>query len=351
MRPLKYLAAFQIPVVVWVSLLLPGWWSFLAVVHVYGLIPLLDQVLPQSEANLSAAEEEAARSDRLYDLLLYALVPIQVATLGFYLTLVAGGGLTGVELVGKTLTMGICSAVLGINLAHELGHRVNRAERWMAKTLLLTSLNMHFIVEHNLGHHKRVATEEDPASGRFGESVYRFVIRSMWFSYLSAWEIERTRRGRRGLPFWSVRNEMLQMTGIEVAALGLVAWVLGPAGLAAYVVTGVLAQMQLEIINYIEHYGLSRRRRDDGRYERVQAHHSWNSNHAFGRLVLFELTRHSDHHYQASRPYPVLRHLEGAPQMPAGYPAMMLLSLLPPVWFSVMNPLALRVVEGRHEHA
>lgn len=346
MRALKYLTALQIPLVVWATLALPGWWSFLTVVHVYGLIPVIDQVLPKSERNMNAVEEEAARQDRLYDLLLYLIVPIQVGLLAFYLVLLKEGGLTTVELVGNTLSMGICSATLGINLAHELGHRVSRFERFLSKTLLLTSLNMHFIIEHNLGHHKRVATPEDPATGRFGETVYRFVPRSMIQSYLSAWQIESTRRSNRALPFWSPRNEMIQMTLIQIVALVVVVAWGGWAVLAGFVVTAVLAQMQLEIINYVEHYGLAREKREDGRYERVQAHHSWNSNHAFGRLVLFELTRHSDHHYMASRPYQVLRHLDDAPQMPMGYPAMILLSLLPPVWFGVMNPRARRVTAG-----
>lgn len=346
MRALKYLTALQIPLVVWATLALPGWWSFLTVVHVYGLIPIIDQVLPKSERNMNAVEEEAARQDRLYDLLLFLIVPIQVGLLAFYLVLLKEGGLTTVELVGNTLSMGICSATLGINLAHELGHRVTRFERFLSKTLLLTTLNMHFIIEHNLGHHKRVATHEDPATGRFGETVYRFVPRSMIQSYLSAWQIESARRRKRALPFWSLRNEMIQMTLIQVVATAIVlAWG-GWVVLAGFVVTAVLAQMQLEIINYVEHYGLAREKSEDGRYERVQAHHSWNSNHAFGRLVLFELTRHSDHHYMASRPYQVLRHLDDAPQMPMGYPAMILLSLLPPVWFGVMNPRARRVTVG-----
>ncbi|MFT5141967.1 MAG: alkane 1-monooxygenase [Rhodothermales bacterium] len=340
MRALKYLTAFQIPLSVWAALTLPGWWSFLAVVHVYGLVPLVDQMLPSSEKNMNEAEEEAARGDRLYDLLLVLLVPVQYALMGYYLYLMSAGSLTTLEMVGNSLSMSMASGVLGINLAHEFGHRVSRAERFLSKSLLLTTLNMHFIIEHNLGHHKRVATHDDPATGRFGENIYTFVPRSMVQSYFSAWQIERTRRAKRQLPFWSLRNEMIQMTLIQVAALGGVFWFGGWIAAVGYLAVSLLGQAQLEIINYVEHYGLTRRLREDGRFERVQAYHSWNSNHAFGRLILFELTRHSDHHYMASRPYQVLRHLEDAPQMPAGYPAMMLMSLIPPVWFRVMNPRA-----------
>ncbi|MBO6573879.1 MAG: alkane 1-monooxygenase [Rhodothermales bacterium] len=344
MRALKYLAALQIPAAVVLSFWLPGWWSFFAVFFVYGLIPIADQLLPKTEANMSQAEEAVARAEPLYDVMLYLFVPLQVGILVAYLYAMASGLWSPVEMVGGTLAMGISSAVLGINLAHELGHRTTRFERGLAKALLLTTLNTHFIVEHNLGHHRRVATPEDPATGRSGESVYRFVVRSMINSYRSAWFIERERRGKRQLAFWSVRNEMLQLTAIQAMALVVVGAVFGPFGLLAYVLNGLLGHVQLEVINYIEHYGLTREKRDDGRYERVQAHHSWNSNHALGRLVLFELTRHSDHHYMASRPYQVLRSLDHAPQMPAGYPAMMLLSLVPPVWFRVMDPRAERAL-------
>lgn len=349
MRSLKYLTAFQIPVLVYLSLVLPGWWSFLVVGYLYGIVPIIDELLPRSALNMSAAEEEAARTDRLYDVLLYAMVPFQVALLLVYLQGVASGGLTPVELVGNTLSMGVSNASLSINIGHELGHRASRFERFLAKTLLLTSLNLHFVIEHNLGHHKRVATDDDPASARYGQTVYTFVPRSMWLSYLSAWNIERERRAKRKLPFFSPGNEMIQSTLIQAAALGA-AWAWGGWLVAvAYLASALHGQAQLEVINYIEHYGLSRGRREDGRYERVSAHHSWNSNHAFGRLLLFELTRHSDHHYQASRPYQILRDLDKAPQMPAGYPAMMVMSMFSPLWFRVMNPRAERTMLAHYD--
>lgn len=348
MRSLKYFAAFQIPVVVMLSLMGAGWWSFAAVVHVYVIIPILDQLLPQSTYNMNKVEEEAARKDTLYDWMLYLLVPFQVGMLIFYLYQVAFAPLTMVELVGNTITMGISCAGLGINLGHELGHRVNKMERMLAKTLLLTTLDMHFIIEHNLGHHKRVATAEDPASAGLGEIVYAFVPKSMVLSYLSAWEIERSRRKRRNKAFWSLNNEMIQMTLIQLAALAAVYFLLSPLAALMYIVVGLIGQALLEIINYVEHYGLSRAKKESGRYERVHPHHSWNSNHAYGRLVLFELTRHSDHHFMAERPYQVLRHFDEAPQLPAGYPAMVLLTLIPPLWFHVMNPRAKAVMQEQY---
>ncbi len=347
MRALKYLTAFQIPLVVYVSLSMSGMWSFLTLVHVYAAIPLIDQLLPSTEGNMSAVEEETARHERAYDWLLYALVPVQLALLGYYLHLVVDTALSPIELVGNTLAMGISSAVLGINLAHELGHRVSKWDRALAKILLLSSLYTHFIIEHNLGHHRRVATAEDPATSRYGQTVYGFVPRSIWLGYLSAWEIERNRRRKKLKPFWSLSNEMIQLTVLEILAVAAVFGYGGWVALAAFLATSLLGQAQLEIINYIEHYGLRRTRLENGRYERVHGHHSWNSNHAFGRLVLFELTRHSDHHYMGSRPYQVLRHMDNAPQLPAGYPAMILLSLVPPAWFRIMNP---RVRETMMEH-
>jgi alkane 1-monooxygenase len=233
--------------------------------------------------------------------------------------------------------MGLLCGIFGINVAHELGHRVDRFEQTLAKALLLTSLYMHFFTEHNKGHHKRVATPEDPSSARFGEPVYTFYFRTIVMSYVSAWHIANEEcRKKRGTAF-SVHNEMIRFQFLQIAFVALIGWYFGTSAVLAFLGAAFMGMLMLETVNYIEHYGLQRKLGASGQYERAMPHHSWNSDHVVGRLMLFELSRHSDHHYLASRKYQVLRHHDNAPQMPTGYPGMMLLALVPPLWFSIMH--------------
>jgi alkane 1-monooxygenase len=233
--------------------------------------------------------------------------------------------------------MGLLCGVFGINVGHELGHRVNVFEQTLAKMLLLTSLYMHFYIEHNKGHHKRVATPEDPSSARYGEWVYSFYFRSIILSYLSAWHIANEDLRKNGKATFSLLNEMLLFQLIQIAFLAFLFFIFGWQATIYFVVAAIIGFLLLETVNYIEHYGLQRKSTGEGKYERAMPAHSWNSDHVIGRLFLFELSRHSDHHYLASRKYQLLRHHDDAPQMPTGYPGMLLLALIPPIWFWVMN--------------
>jgi len=207
----------------------------------------------------------------------------------------------------------------------------------MAKALLLTALYTHFFIEHNRGHHKHVATDKDPASARFGESIYAFWLRSVTGSYRNAWRLESKRLQRQGLPFWSWRNEMIRFQVYQVLYLALVGLIFGWQMIGYALAIAVFGFLLLESVNYIEHYGLRRKEIAPGRYEKVQPWHSWNSNHEMGRIFLYELTRHSDHHYKASRKYQILRHFDESPQLPFGYPTSIVISLIPPLWFALMN--------------
>ncbi|MEP2023652.1 alkane 1-monooxygenase, partial [Reichenbachiella sp.] len=215
--------------------------------------------------------------------------------------------------------------------------RKNKFERFLAKSLLLSSLYMHFYIEHNRGHHKNVSTHEDPSSARRGEWVFFFWFRSMIMGYISAWKIETAQMKKKGYSSISIHNEMLRFQLIQLAFLVLIYWGFGYMPMIYFLVAALIGIIQLETVNYIEHYGLSRTQKETGQYERVQPWHSWNSNHTLGRLFLFELSRHSDHHFLASRKYQILSHHEASPQMPTGYPGMMLLSMVPPLWFVVMH--------------
>lgn len=314
-----------------------GWIVWVPFIIAWVIIPSLELLIKPDPVNLSAAEEEMAKKDKLYDILLYLVVPLQFFALYEFLTGVKQDQLSWIDLSGRVAVMGLLCGVFGINVAHELGHRVNRFEPFLAKSLLLTSLYMHFFTEHNKGHHKRVATPEDPSSARYNEPVYLFYFRTIIFSYISAWHISNGERRKRNKPVISIYNEMIQATIIQLAFVAMILYFFGVFATVCFLIAAFIGILLLETVNYIEHYGLSRKATGNGNYERAMPEHSWNSDHVLGRIFLFELSRHSDHHYMASRKYQVLRHHHDAPQMPTGYPGMMILSLVPPVWFYIMN--------------
>lgn len=336
-RAFKYLYPFQMFVFCWLSFTYRGCITFLPVIWSYAVIPLIELFIKPDSSNLNAAEEEMIKNDRTYDFILYATVPLHYAALVYFLGSFHQAGLGTVEYAGRILSMGLLCGIFGINVAHELGHRVSRFDRVLAKVLLLSSQYMHFYIEHNKGHHKNVATKEDPASARLNEPVFIFYIRTIIFSYLSAWRIESKELKRKGRPFFSLYNQMILFTLIQLAFVAAIVFFFGWKITLCYLAAAALGICLLEAVNYIEHYGLSRKETGPGQYERAMPVHSWNSDHVIGRIALFELSRHSDHHYLASRKYQVLRHHDQSPQMPTGYPGMMILAHLPPVFFTIMR--------------
>ena len=336
-RAFKYLAPLVIYIGAYRSFQVAGWQVWLPLIYAWIAIPVLELLIKPDPKNMNETEEELARSDKTYDVFLYAMVVLQYFALYQFLEGMRRDNLHWIDIAGRIWVMGLLCGTFGINVGHELGHRISRAEQFLAKALLLTSLYMHFFTEHNKGHHKRVATPEDPSSARYGEWIYIFYFRTIIFSYLSAWNIAGSETKKKGKHVLSLHNEMIRFTLIQVAFTGLIFFVFGWFAGICFLAAAGIGILLLETVNYIEHYGLQRRSLGDGKYERTLPAHSWNSDHVIGRLMLFELSRHSDHHYLASRKYQVLRHHEESPQMPTGYPGMMILSLFPPAWFYVMN--------------
>ena len=314
-----------------------GLLCFVPLIYAWVVIPLLELFVKPDPSNMEEAEEELAKNDKVYDYILYLIVIVQVPTLFYFLYSMQDASLTVWDKIGRIGAMGLLCGTFGINVGHELGHRINKFEQFLAKISLLTSLYMHFYIEHNKGHHKNVATPKDPSTAKYGEPLYFFFFRTITLSYINAWKIASKDARAAGQSALSLHNEMLIFQTIQLAFVVLI-WILFGWTITLYfLIAAFMGILLLETVNYIEHYGLQRKEIAQGKYERAMPAHSWNSDHVIGRLMLFELSRHSDHHYLASRKYQVLRHHDDSPQMPTGYPGMMILSTIPPAWFYVMN--------------
>ena len=320
----KYVFAYVLPLAGLLGVHFGGAWSPGSIYVAFVLLPVLELILPASTDNHATEEEENRTQRRFFDWLLYLNLPVLFGIITYFLYVATTRELSGWETAGMVCNVGLLIGSIGINVAHELGHRSTRGEQLLAQALLLPGLYMHFFIEHNRGHHRHVATPRDPATSRRDQTVYAFWLRSVALSYVDAWRLD--------------ASLMVKFQVIEVTYLALVTLVFGWAGLWLALGAAVFGFLMLETVNYIEHYGLQRRQTVGGRYEPVLPIHSWNSDHELGRIVLYELTRHSDHHFKSTRKYQVLRRFEESPQLPTGYPACMLLSLVPPLWFRVMNP-------------
>jgi alkane 1-monooxygenase len=321
------------------------WWLWLTPAVVYGLVPLLDQLLGEDPNNPPEALVPALERDPWYRWLAWLAVPAVWLTVIAAAWVAVRGGLGAVGWLGLAVSAGWTSAA-GINAGHELGHKKSRLERWLARFALAPACYGHFVVEHVRGHHRDVATPEDPASARFGESYYRFMLREIPGAFRRAWRLERERLAALGRPALDPGNENLQAWSLSLVFwAALVAW-LGPAVLAFMLLQSALAYSLLSAANYVEHYGLLRARGADGRYERPAPRHSWNSNRVVSNLMLYQLQRHADHHAWPARRYQCLRHFDEAPQLPTGYFGMFLVALLPPLWRHIMDPRVLAHAGG-----
>ncbi|MCX8557382.1 alkane 1-monooxygenase [Mycolicibacterium mucogenicum] len=332
---------------VWTTRLHFFWWTALFVILVAG--PTADHLVGREKGDRAPDHILAElQQDRFYRFATHMFLPTQYLALAFGCWVWAGGGwvtLTFTDKLGLMVAVGLSGGIAN-NAAHELGHRRDRAERWLSKLALAQSWYGQFYVEHNRGHHVRVATPEDPASARFGESVYFFVVRSVVGSTRSAWRIEAKRLDRQGHSRWSVRNDVLNAWLLSVILFaGLTLW-FRPVVLPWLFGQALIGIFLLEAMNYLSHYGLRRQKLPSGRYERLRPTHSWNSNTVIMNVFLLHLQRHSDHHVDPSHRYQGIRHAEDAPQLPSNYTAMLVLSLVPMLWRRVMDPRVLAIYGG-----
>ena len=270
---------------------------------------------------------------------LYAYAVLHVALIAWGLSLMAAKPSLE-EALWLGVSIGFVTGSFGITIAHELGHRAGRFDRRLSELLLVSVCYGHFFVEHNRGHHARVGTREDPATARLGESFYRFFPRTVCGSFTHAWRLEALRlawKSKRGKSAWTLSNRIVIYIALELALCALAFAAAGAAGLVFFLFQSFVAFTLLELVNYVEHYGLARQPDARGRPESVAPHHSWNSDTWFGNALLINLQRHSDHHANSDRPYESLRSIGSAPQLPTGYAGMILMALFPPLWFGVMD--------------
>lgn len=335
--------------------LIPFW---IGPILLYIVLPLLDLRFGPDGQNPPDEAMERLENDKYYRYCTYLYIPFQYASVivGAYLFTASDlswlgfdGGLNWVGKIGLALSVGVLGGV-GINTAHELGHKKASLERWLSKITLAQTWYGHFYIEHNRGHHVRVATPEDPASGRFGESFWEFLPRSVWGAVKSSWELEAARLRRSGRSPWDPRtypsNDVLNAWAFSVLSWGVLIAVFGVALVPYMLISAVFGFSLLEAVNYLEHYGLMRQKTASGRYERCTPAHSWNSDHIVTNLFLYHLQRHSDHHANPTRRYQTLRSMDEAPNLPSGYASLIGLTYFPPLWRRMMDHRVLEHYDG-----
>jgi alkane 1-monooxygenase len=337
---LAYLVPALMPAAAWLGARSghPDLAAWFPLFFLFVLLPLADYAIGTERGNPSPSQAAALDASHWFRALTWACLPIQLALLVWSTGHFAQTPFGPAGMLGWVLSQGVVSGVLAINVAHELIHKESRFEQFLGGALL-ASVGYHgFKVEHVRGHHVHVSTPEDASSARFGQSLWQFLPRALLRNTANAWRLEAARLHRAGLPALHWRNELVGWSALWLAFAAAAAVLGGGVGLAFFLLQGFFAAVSLEIINYVEHYGLERRRLEHGRYERPTHLHSWNSSYRLSNAILFQLQRHSDHHETPRRRYQSLLHHDASPQLPGGYAAMFVLALVPPLWFRVIDP-------------
>ena len=336
-----------LPIGAWYRIETTDWafFAWLPLVVIFGLVPLVDRWMGNDLNNPEGDVVFSLGEDPWYSSLLVVVVPLQLALVFWGVGVFANSSLGLWGSLGWILSMGVVLSTVGITVGHELVHHKSRFEQACGGILLASVCNGSFKIEHVRGHHQYVATPLDASSAPMGVSVYQQIPHAITRNFQSAWKLESERLQKLGLPFWHWRNELLGWSSLSLCMLFVITSYYGSWGALGFLSQSLVAIVLLEIVNYIEHYGLQRKQLPNGRYEPVTEAHSWNSPALLTNLLLFQLQRHSDHHLYARRSYQLLHHRENAPQLPYGYGAMVVLALLPPVWFRLMDP---KIVEQQN---
>ncbi|MDN5582434.1 MULTISPECIES: alkane 1-monooxygenase [unclassified Corynebacterium] len=323
---------------------------FLGPIAVFIIVPIGDWVLGRDGENAPEEFVPWLEETKYYRIISYLYFPLMLASLILCCWQWTYGGLEWYDKIGLAWTMGMTSGI-GIVAAHELGHKKGSFERWLGKIVLAVPAYGHFYVEHNKGHHVKVATPEDPVSSRMGENVYAYLVRSIPRQIPRAWDIEKKRLARGGKGQFNLDNDVLNAWLITVLIWGVLLAVFGINILPYLLIQAVIGIALLEFVNYLEHYGLLRQKLEDGRYERCSPEHSWNSDNLTTNIFLYQLQRHSDHHANPTRRYQSLRSDVFAPELPGGYATMIAVASFPPLWFKIMDKRLMQYYNNDTERA
>jgi alkane 1-monooxygenase len=345
LKKLGFFTSFILPVLLISGFYAGGYWNLLTLIFAFIFIPVLDEWKGVDKSNIDDQQARIVNEEKYYRFVTFIWTYVQVAVVVWGCYAVTTGRLTNVlEWTGFLLGFALVTGGIGITVAHELGHKKPAYERFYSKVLLMTVCYMHFYIEHNRGHHIQVATPEDPATARKGENFYAFWFRSVFVGYAHACKLEAERLRKKGLPVASGHNEMIWYALLPIVFCAVMTFLFGfENGEINWTIPGFfftqsfLAFTLLELVNYVEHYGIVRREITPGKYERVNPLHSWNASQLISNFFLFQLQRHSDHHAYAGKRYQILKHYDESPQLPFGYPTMILLALIPPLYFRVMD--------------
>jgi alkane 1-monooxygenase len=345
LKKLGFFTAFIIPTLVIAGFYLGGAWNYITIFFSFMLIPLIDQLSGIDTSNVPEQEVKMRAEEFYYRFVTYVWAYVQLLFVFWGAYAVVSGRLSSLsDWVGFTISFSLVTGGIGITVAHELGHKKSNLERFYGKALLMTVCYMHFYIEHNRGHHVAVATPEDPATARKNQTFYSFWIRSVFGGYAHAWKLEKEALQRQNKSVTGLHNEMIRFAFLPIIFCGLLTIIFSlymnrftwevPL---FFFSQSFLAFSLLELVNYVEHYGIIRRETAPGKYERVNPLHSWNASHLISNFFLFQLQRHSDHHAYAHKRYQVLNHYDESPQLPFGYPTMIIIAMVPPLWFALMN--------------
>ncbi|WP_170417257.1 alkane 1-monooxygenase [Ruegeria atlantica] len=336
---LPYWVSFLLIPVIWLTAFAGGWWVLLVPLSTWWAFAVLDRL---TGLNLENADPDTSDGGlKWYILLTKAWAPVQFFTLfGLIWYATHTDHLSSLTKVGLFFGMGVISGTIGINYSHELMHQKGRLERWLGDILLAMVLYSHFRSEHLLVHHRYVGTPRDPVTARYNEGFHRFYPRVLWQCLMSAFRAERDKLARKQRPWTDPANPFWRYWALQAGMLALAFGAGGWSGVALFLIQAGVAIWQLELVNYVEHYGLTRKHLGEGKYEHVQPRHSWNASQKVSNWLLINLQRHSDHHYKPNRRFPLLQHHseDAAPQLPYGYPVMTVAAMMPPLWRRVMNP-------------
>ncbi|HAT8730630.1 TPA: alkane 1-monooxygenase [Legionella pneumophila] len=336
LKKYSFLLVYLLIPLPFVSLYLGGWYSFLPFFIVFAFIPLIDAFLHDS-VNPTKEQEQELLKDKFFKYITCAYVPIQITIIAYGVYIVSTQNLIWNEWLGFTMSLGLISGGVGINFAHEMMHKNSKLQQLMSKILLVTVCYGHFFIEHVKGHHVKVATPDDPATARLGENLYQFLPKTLLGSFQSALLLEEKRLSHKNYSIWSIHNNFWWILTVPFM-ICIVTFIFGGLiALSFFLLQSFIAILTLEIVNYIEHYGLERKMLSNGQYEKVNPNHSWNANHWLSNQLLIHLQRHSDHHAHGARPYQILRHMENSPQLPSGYLGMIIIALIPPLWHYIMD--------------